>query len=354
MNAVQTLVKMVMNPHTDWGKTLRAHTQEHLTMVSYTTHAQIRPPREWTSIERWGRGLIVNNETGHVVCLPFEKFFNWGTLPASGTPVEVWEKLDGTMIAVWYDRTGWRCSTKGSFDNEHIQIAQQMVDRLDLTPIPPTWTLIFELIHPQSRVVVDYGNRRELVLIGIRDRELGYDYLRFKLKEVAQLIGVSLPHIYDFSDIESLLRDLNTFEGEGVVVRMDNGERWKMKTDTYLEMHRLITGLSWKGVVNLFINHPHDVDEQLQLMRESLPDEFLDTLNRWEKMIKDELDQKMAEIKHINTIAPGGDDKTAALWLQEHHPDLFHPVMAWRRGKEVRKGLLRNMLERLQNERMWG
>ena len=62
------------------------------------------------------RGLIVTGE-GNVVNYPFDRFFN--DFEVEGASIDwqsarIYEKVDVTMISVWY-YNGWQVTTRGSF-----------------------------------------------------------------------------------------------------------------------------------------------------------------------------------------------------------------------------------------------
>ena len=69
------------------------------------------------------RGLILKKELNQykIASMRFTKFFNYGQPEAAKLefPAEVSEKIDGSLIGVWYDEdTGWHVSTSGNIDAE--------------------------------------------------------------------------------------------------------------------------------------------------------------------------------------------------------------------------------------------
>jgi RNA ligase len=70
----------------------------------------------WNDITLLARGLILDPESKRIVATPFPKFFNVGesktTIP--DLPFETLEKIDGSLIILFWHNDKWRCATKGS------------------------------------------------------------------------------------------------------------------------------------------------------------------------------------------------------------------------------------------------
>jgi RNA ligase len=113
--------------------------------------------------------------------------------------------------------------------------------------LPKTCTPVFEIVYPENRVVVDYGNKRELVLLAIFEHN-GVEWHPRRVDQIAELCGFRRPKRYDFD-----IRTEMPFEenSEGYVARFESGLRIKIKSPTYLRIHRLLNHLSPKGVVEL-------------------------------------------------------------------------------------------------------
>ncbi|NJO65857.1 MAG: hypothetical protein HC836_49640 [Richelia sp. RM2_1_2] len=46
----------------------------------------------------------------------------------------------------------------------------------DLSGLKQRYTHLFEIIYPENRIVVNYDGAEKLVLLGLIDRESGYDF----------------------------------------------------------------------------------------------------------------------------------------------------------------------------------
>jgi RNA ligase len=98
-------------------------------------------------------------------------------------------------------------------------------------------TYLVEIIYPENRIVVDYGDREDLVLLAVVDTETGLD---LPLPE----IGLPLAQCYDgIADVAALLT-LAGENQEGFVVRFRSGLRVKLKFPEYVRLHRLLTAVT--------------------------------------------------------------------------------------------------------------
>lgn len=142
----------------------------------------------WSNLAKLCRGRVYEKSTGRLVSLPFDKFFNlnetagymesdvmakWGD---KDTEHELSTKMDGSLIIVSRYRNELLVTTGKSFDNEHIRRARELI-RFKADDLQDGHTYLFELIHPETRIVVDYGEEKALYLLAIRNNATGA-YLR--------------------------------------------------------------------------------------------------------------------------------------------------------------------------------
>lgn len=218
-------------------------------LYNYTPRATYA--RIWQPETLCCRGLVVDTH-GWVVCYPFDKFFNAGETEALsieklaeyGGPMEITEKLDGSMIAIWYDGQRWRCTTRGSFVSTQAIAAEAWLYRnvnFDAWPKTDEFTFIAEWCAPDNRIVLKY-DRSDLRLIGMR---IGLvDQPHAVLSAWGASLGLPVVALVP-GDFAALVAQQGTATGvEGWVVRWSPGFRVKVKTIEYLHLHRLITGFS--------------------------------------------------------------------------------------------------------------
>lgn len=236
-----------------------------LTIYVYTELAAFE--RLWNSVTTQCRGLVVD-DTGRCVvrCLP--KFFNEDEphalcdVPKDVAPV-VLNKLDGSLIQVANDEQyGLVVTSKGSFESDQAKWARQIIADLYQTDLfEHGLTYIFELIHPENRIVLDYGNTKALFLLAVKDTQGGQEYDIFS-KRFAEFDRVDV-----IPNLEKHMAELV----EGVVVK--TGEhRYKLKTGEYLRLHRIVTEFTPKRVWEALMtgdslesqNMPEEFDKWLQ------------------------------------------------------------------------------------------
>jgi tRNA splicing ligase len=101
-----------------------------LTIWNYSQTTQYEG--KWDEVTLQCRGLVTDTD-GNVVARPFKKFFNMEE--GKHTPTsefDVYEKMDGSLIIVfWYDG-GWVVASRGSFTSEQAVAASKIFfDKLD-------------------------------------------------------------------------------------------------------------------------------------------------------------------------------------------------------------------------------
>lgn len=154
--------------------TRREHPKYPLFIYNYTPRCQFA--RAWTPETLACRGLILD-EDGNVIARPFRKFFNLGEQNANlpiGDAFEAFEKLDGSL-GIAYREPEWgtiQIATRGAFASEQALWASRWwADNCQDIDIPRGETWLFEIIYPSNRIVIDYKDRAELVLLAVIDRK---------------------------------------------------------------------------------------------------------------------------------------------------------------------------------------
>ncbi len=203
------------------------------------------------------RGIITDKE-GNIVARPFPKFFNLqeydGDLPLED--FEVFDKLDGSLGILYFDIShpfyeGGHpyIATRGSFASGQAQVATTMLYSTYKDSIPllnKAYTYLFEIIYPENRIVVNYGDESSLTLLAVIDTASGdelplntFAHLGFPL--VKRYDGLKERKFYD-------LLLLNESNKEGFVIRYENGLRIKIKFQDYVKLHSIITGMTSKKI----------------------------------------------------------------------------------------------------------
>ncbi|MEV0411597.1 RNA ligase [Streptomyces sp. NPDC050448] len=241
----------------------KSHPELPLSIYTYTRTAQYE--RVWNQVTTRCRGLVADDSTGAIVALPLPKFFNVGEhesgqpyAPAlPDEPFEVYDKVDGSLAVVFHYAGSWRVASKGSFISTQATWGQRRLDGRDTCALVPGVTYLAEILYPQNRIVVDYGDRRDLVLLAA----FGLDGTEVPLAEAAvhwQGIG-SVVTVWPAMPLAELmaLAESNTMPGgesaagtdaEGFVLRFASGVRAKAKLSEYVRLHKLVTGVTERDI----------------------------------------------------------------------------------------------------------
>ncbi|MFF8805660.1 T4 RnlA family RNA ligase [Streptomyces omiyaensis] len=246
--------------------TRKAHPELPLSIYTYTRSCQYEGV--WNGVTLRCRGLVADDRTGRIVALPLPKFFNVSEhesgrpyAPAlPDEPFEVYEKVDGSLGLVFHYEGRWRVASKGSFTSTQATWAQRRLDGADTARLVPGVTYLMEIVYPQNRIVVDYGDRRDLVLLAA----FGPDGVEVGLAEAAEAwrgVG-SVVTVHPPMPLDALVKlaETNTLpdgaaatgtDAEGFVLRFASGVRAKAKLAEYVRLHKVLTGVTardiWRG-----------------------------------------------------------------------------------------------------------
>ena len=262
------------------------HPTANLYIYNYSETAQYE--RVWNEITLQCRGLILD-KTGKVVARPFPKFFNLEELvnePIPNLPFEVYEKMDGSLgISYCLDEEIF-IATRGSFISEQSEKANELLNTKYAsakTQMNPAITYLFEIIYPTNRIVLDYGAKEALVLLGMIETATG--------KELP-LADIGFPIVKKYDGLNDLhqLKALAFDNKEGFVVKFSNNFRLKVKFEEYVRIHRIMTQVS-----SITIWENLKAGDSFKEILERVPDEFYN----WVKATKANLENEYKIIENI-------------------------------------------------------
>ncbi len=285
------------------------HPRLPLTIYNYTAKTQYE--RYWNEATLTCRGLVLDNN-GQPIARPLPKFFNLqehqGALP-DGVPT-IYEKLDGSLILLFFYAGDWQVASRGSFTSEQALKAQAMlphyqvhVDRLDRA-----YTHLLEIIYPDNRIVVDYGTVERLVLLAAVHTATGaeLDHTQVDWHDRAQ--------VYPVTNLPDWIKTIDQTQAElanqeGFILKWPNGLRLKYKLADYVRLHRILTRIQAKDIWEC-LSQQQDLEPFLN----SVPDEFYS----WVKGVKADLEAQYAAIEADcrAVFKDLGDRKTTAAYFQ--------------------------------------
>lgn len=277
----------------------------------------------WDNVTSKCRGIIVNRETGEIVARPFEKFHNYGSTQedadilksqiAIGNQPVIWEKVDGFMCTNYCWNGVNYIASKGSFHSVHAKWAtaeyrRKLVESgytVEGGEINHGWTLVFEGLNKDLRIVVDYGDKNELVLLACINNETGEEkdpeglrWLAAQLKmRAARQEQMTLEEAHSETGLSSLGDEegyVATWYRKGMTPY-----RLKLKFVEYLRLHRMVTGVSPKRIWEALSTNGVGLDEYLN---QSTP-WFAAFTKKWVKALRGEFSRIEHEASTIYTSA---------------------------------------------------
>ena len=293
------------------------------------------PAIQWTPHMRECRGIKFSAD-GAILARPLHKFFNWGESPSTEPDLKgphfIHEKLDGTMVHPLFIDGALRLATRagltpyGDAALKHCLPGHiLLMNYLEAEG----WTPIFEFTGPSNRIVVPYS-QHNVTLLAARHKTSGF-YMQTDLiirlaREYMVPCVASSP--YNHTNIKAV-EGMTT---EGIVCIFLDGERLKIKTDEYAQMHRTKDGLMWeKNVLRLVVDDK--IDDLLPLM--TPPDRA--ALLRYAEDIFSDIGFAIEELRIFVTNKRDVDAKMYAdcvKLMYEYNPAKRTIAFLWRRHPE--------------------
>lgn len=310
-------------------------------------------------IVRECRGLVLDKGNGwKLIAKAFTRFFNHCEtehLDFDWThDVTASDKEDGSLILYYFYNGEWRVNTKGSFGHGEINDSGKTWNSLFNETINPyliddpelnvDYTYVFELCSVHNKVVRHYDSPISYLLtIFNGEDEIDKRSLPIvQFHEPVEFIVHSLDEAIEYIQ----KREIEDSTFEGIVVKDINGNRLKIKTKSYLQLHRTKNNgniVSIKNIVPLILSGEKDevltyfpelktkfieIEEKIDLIK-------CEILEVWNKY-KDIEDKKMFAISIISETK-----YTAPLFTA--YQNKICPVKALREEYIIR------MIENIQN-----
>lgn len=287
----------------------------------------------WTEFAKSCRGVIVDFKNRKIIAKPYRKFFNLGESHApSLRELEkrkdgiAMEKLDGSMGISVYDEVSnaFYVSTKGDFDSEQGEWATPRLPKsVQDKAFLRKYTLMWEIICKKYQIVIPYdkkGYEEGLYLIGVRENTSEKLFSPTEVQACAKEYGLKTFKTYPFSSIQELVDKSKElpFTEEGYVIRFTDDELMvKIKSAEYLRVHRFVSNLSSKNILDILIaGEEQNVYDNLGMVPEEYRDDVEATMRNYQK---DALDFRK-KCYEIFATCPLDDRKTFALHVNSKIP----------------------------------
>lgn len=225
-------------------------------------YSQIEPKSDMSNeIVQECRGLILKkvSDKYKIASMRFTKFFNYGQEEAAklifNPTVEASEKIDGSLIGVWYDEeTGWHVSTSGNIDaqdapidvgeyNSYRDLFNEAWGDLSFDILDKECTYMFELVSPYTKLVVSYPETK-LYLLAIRNNLTLEEFDRAYIPVITQILfkdKIKCPKSFICSSIDEIKKVVDDMTNddenfEGFVLCDKNFNRIKLKSAIYTNL----------------------------------------------------------------------------------------------------------------------
>jgi RNA ligase len=174
----------------------------------------------------------------------------------------------------------WILATRGSFTSSQSIKGKEILNKYDISSLKKDNTYLFEIIYPENRIVVDYGDEEKLVVLGAFHTETGDEISDTDLFTMTEL-GFEVVTTYKtWGEGYDLLQEEISKNKEGYVIRFKNGFRMKVKGDEYKRLHRILTNISNRDIWE-YLKENKPFDEIL----DKVPDEFYNWVKDTKELI---------------------------------------------------------------------
>lgn len=223
------------------------------------------------------RGILFEMENGNpvkILARPMEKFFNINEnefTQESNLDLEnakVFEKADGSLVSIYYDKVLTTKTIKSLFSDQAMAANRLLhSDKYNafydvcLDYAKDGYTINCEYVAPDNQIVL-YYTEPELKILNIRHNETG-EYVNSN--ELQVIFGDS--YLKPLNKIYS--KDMYDEIGiEGYVLQLPSGQRVKLKTSWYLNLHRMKDGInSDSRIIEQIIDG--NIDDVIPLLNDS-------------------------------------------------------------------------------------
>ena len=300
--------------------TQRPHPTLPLKIYNYTNKAQFE--KVWNPTTRHCRGLVLDDQY-QTIARPLPKFFNLNEEPGElpyGTP-DIHEKLDGSLILLFFFADQWQVASRGSFTSEQADKARELLPKYqdDVANLDRTNTYVLEVIYPSNRIVINYGAAERLVMLsGIRTAT-GDEV------PLADIPWSDRAKTYPATDLAAWIEAIDPSQypnHEGFILKWPCGFRVKYKLEEYVRLHRIQGRIQDKDIWEC-VKNGQPLDDFL----ENRPDEFFQRVKTVQKRLLEEYAAIEATVESLSKPLAdfGGDREAAAAYInrQPHSSILF-------------------------------
>lgn len=297
-----------------------------------------------------------------LVSLPFTKFWNYNHKLAHkvvwNENTKIYEKVDGYLMKAFYYSGKWYISTCSDVDARDVPMKSKLVrpnkesviekkedrsmhdifmecvestvgkitEQEFFQRLDKTCTFMFEMIHPDMRILIPYKNPY-IYHIGTRNMET--------LNEIELDIGLPKPKCYTIDSMQDVIDKVEKMHwtiGEGFVVQDEHYNRVKVKSPSYSNEHTLLElhKGNRNGLIDKYIRYvilSNEVEECI----------------KWHPELKKKIDEVNKDIQNMFETVEQLYNKMEPYYEQKR---VFFQMMGKEKVSKKCKKIVQNMLKK--------
>lgn len=227
----------------------------------------------WTRENEIFRSSLWDGE-GNLISASWKKFVNWGEKPdIFPVPKNINEckfivKEDGSTLIFSLFKGNLIIRTRGTtdarnLDNGHeidllLEKYPSVVKFLNECAVDGTtpFSMVFEWVSSENVIVLKYVDTPDIILTGIIDHDDYSYYTQNLVERIANDLGLKRPRYHTFESLDLAMKMIPGMDQiEGFCVYHDKDQQiHKIKTETYLKLHRFKSNANIDTVVDLFFS----------------------------------------------------------------------------------------------------
>ena len=266
---------------------------------------------------------------------PMEKFFNLNETPFTmnldlSKAQYMMTKEDGSLVSSYVEDDRVRLKSKTSINSEQAVEASSMLADIDNEALANRlielgndgFTANFEYCSPTNRIVLNYAEK-SLILLNVRDNETG-EYIQHEDLMKDSVLRPYLVEVFEVPEGDFVSEIRAKEQIEGYVFVMEDGLRFKLKTEWYTALHH-----TKDSIINndrLFECIVNNASDDLRGMFESDP-VAMDKITQFESAYLNYLHKALDLVRSFYNENRGRDRKYYALHGQTVAADAGLPFM---------------------------
>lgn len=333
---------------------------DHLHKDGYTYRIFNYRLATWEEFElpytKWCRGTMYRMESKPVlVSRPLEKFHNWHEGNNSDLDLndikEIHDKHDGSLIRTYLDYNDNICvASKGALYSDQAIAAQKLVDEwrdidkeILKIKLLEGWTRCYEYVAPANRIVLDYQEESLIWLADIHNNS-GHT-----TNSVITLVSDDVIKSRKFDSKKDFVESVPDMSEdiEGYVVTMNNGYKFKVKTNKYCRLHKMIDSVkNKKTLFDIVLNE--EADDLISAFYQDT--EIVKEIREMEDLVIPAYRNYLLKASEFHNVYGWLSQKEYAIKAKHECPKEFYYIMAIKNGKTAKFDTMKNFTKMYRQE----